>query len=276
MHRWDPLNERQLDVLTRIAAGEDLGAPEHSSLRASANAVRNRGLLAISKRGGVWRAEVTGAGQYYLEHGHHPDHPLHGLADAAEARSDAQLRGHRGGRPDTRSKRPEPSSARPRGERSASPAGPTLIERRQAAAEELVARLVAERRVIVSAPTEAEATYWRQIVDFAKRRSLVPEGHRIEKQKLYNRAGDLQISLRHGLHANSHVVLDGVPRVAVPDQLRAPHPVVAALRDDPGRLVMPKELRRRSLLIFQGLAAEATRRGYVVRPEPVREERRSY
>jgi len=85
VHRWDPLNERQLDVLTRIAAGDDLGAPEYSSPRASANAVRNRGLLAISKRGGVWRAEVTVAGQYYLEHGHHPDHPLHGVADAAEA-----------------------------------------------------------------------------------------------------------------------------------------------------------------------------------------------
>jgi hypothetical protein len=43
--------------------------------------------------------------------------------------------------------------------------------------------------VIVSALTEADASYWRQVVDFAKRRSLVPEGHRIEKQQPYNRAG---------------------------------------------------------------------------------------
>jgi hypothetical protein len=96
VHRWDPLNERQPDVLTGIAAGEDLGAPEYSSLQASANAVRNRGVLAISKRGGVWGAAVTVAGQYYLEHGHHPDHPLHGPADTAEGRSDGQLRGRRG------------------------------------------------------------------------------------------------------------------------------------------------------------------------------------
>lgn len=43
------------------------------------------------------------------------------------------------------------------------------------------------------------------------------------------------------------------------------HPVVAALKDDERRLVMPSALRRRSLLLLQGLAAEAVRRGYEVR-----------
>ncbi|MFF3830954.1 hypothetical protein ACFYXX_09330 [Streptomyces sp. NPDC002458] len=39
---------------------------------------------------------------------------------------------------------------------------------------------------------------------------------------------------------------------------------MAALKDDESRLVMPSALRRRSLLLLQGLAAEAVRRGYEV------------
>ncbi|MFJ6128975.1 hypothetical protein ACIQKE_28260 [Streptomyces griseoviridis] len=39
---------------------------------------------------------------------------------------------------------------------------------------------------------------------------------------------------------------------------------MTALKDDERRLVMPSALRRRSLLLLQGLAAEAVRRGYEV------------
>ncbi|MEV0038529.1 hypothetical protein [Streptomyces sp. NPDC050804] len=41
--------------------------------------------------------------------------------------------------------------------------------------------------------------------------------------------------------------------------------MVTALKDDERRLVMPSALRRRSLLLLQGLVAEAVRRGYEVR-----------
>ncbi|MCZ4103461.1 MULTISPECIES: hypothetical protein [unclassified Streptomyces] len=41
--------------------------------------------------------------------------------------------------------------------------------------------------------------------------------------------------------------------------------MVTALKDDERRFVMPSALRRRSLLLLQGLAAEAVRRGYEVR-----------
>ncbi|MFD0653003.1 hypothetical protein ACFQ2Y_35175 [Streptomyces malaysiensis subsp. malaysiensis] len=40
---------------------------------------------------------------------------------------------------------------------------------------------------------------------------------------------------------------------------------MTALKGDKSRLVMPSALRRRSLLLLQGLAAEAVRRGYEVR-----------
>src|SRR5262249_3048231 len=48
---------------------------EHGHLRHTANALRDRGLITISKRGGVWRAEMTKDGRFYLDHGHHPDDP---------------------------------------------------------------------------------------------------------------------------------------------------------------------------------------------------------
>jgi hypothetical protein len=41
--------------------------------------------------------------------------------------------------------------------------------------------------------------------------------------------------------------------------------MVTALKNDESRLVMPSALRRRSLLLLQGLAAEAVRRGHEVR-----------
>jgi hypothetical protein len=55
----------------------------------------------------------------------------------------------------------------------------------------------------------------------------------------------------------------------MPSELRSVHPVVAALQNDRGRLVMPGSLRQRCLLYLHGLTREAVRRGYVVREQPV-------
>ncbi|WP_240969211.1 hypothetical protein [Streptomyces sp. HNM0575] len=141
----------------------------------------------------------------------------------------------------------------------------------------MVEQLTARRQVTISAPTEEEITEWRRIVDFAKRHGLVPEGRRIEKQRLFNRTRDLQISLLDGPHPNTNKESpDEAPAVPVPSQLRSPHPVVAALRDDQDRLVMPAAMRRRALLLLQGLAAEAVRRGHRVQEHPVAGRHRSH
>lgn len=267
MRRWDTLNERQLRLLKLVEAGEDLSEPEHRSLRHSAIAVRDRGLITISRRGGARRAEITEAGRFYLENGHHPDRPDH-VEEKAESVPARRRQGSR--------KLPTPQSAPSAKAAPASGAARVrtaphrtvaTAERRRAQAVALVEKLVEQDGdMVILDPSEEDVARWRMIVDFAKRHNLLPENHRIEK----NRFGrQFRIRLIHGTHANSKSPVDDLPRVQVPQVLRALHPVVVELRDDRGRLVMPKATRRRSLLILQGLAAEAARRGHQVRAEPV-------
>lgn len=259
MRRWDLLNERQLAVLKAIDASTDLSGPEQGSQRRSAASLRDRGLITISKRGGGWRAEMTESGRFYLDHGHHPDDPR-GM------RSEIQK--------DTES--PARDLSNPR-KRSAPHATVITAQQRRAEADKLVERLVADNLVVIKAPTDDELARWRKVVDFAKRHNLVPEGHRIEKTRQWNRDRDLHIRLVKGVHANTvHQAPADLTLVAVPDTLRSPHPVISELRDDAGRLVMPKELRRRCLLILQGLAAEAVNRGHKISTKPVASQRHHY
>ncbi|WP_116201984.1 hypothetical protein [Amycolatopsis circi] len=274
MKRWEPLNERQLDLLKRVDAAEDLSGPAHNRLRHSANAVRDRGLITISKRGGRWQAEMTEAGRFYLDHGYHPDDPRH-----ADKRSQTQTTASdaaptpRGTAPRTPTVRDPDrvSSETPR--RSAPQATIEAAEQRRAEAIDLVERLGTDKLVVVKAPSDDEIVRWRKVVDFAKRHDLVPEGHRIEKIRQWNRDRDLHIRLIKGSHANTRHDKTDLPSVPVPETLRSPHPVVARLRDDKARLVMPTDLRRRCLLILQGLAGEAARRGHKITDQPVSQHR---
>lgn len=160
------------------------------------------------------------------------------------------------------------------GTRSASYADRPAALARRAKAKELIKRLVTDRRVTFTKPDDATVTEWRRMIDHANRHSLVPEGKRVESPRMWNR--DLQISLVEGPHPNSlRQRPDEAPHVHVASQLRSQHPVMAALRDDEGRLVMPTLLRRRSLLLLQGIAAEAVRRGHKVKEHGVPSRRRS-
>lgn len=75
MLRWDPLNERQMDVLRRIGDGQNLSPPEDVGFRTSARALQSRGLVQVSRRDGGWQAVLTDAGEFYLQRGRHPEHP---------------------------------------------------------------------------------------------------------------------------------------------------------------------------------------------------------
>ncbi len=52
---------------------------------------------------------------------------------------------------------------------------------RQAKAQELIERLVAEGHVRIADPDDDEVAEWRRVVNYAKRHGLEPTGKRIEK-----------------------------------------------------------------------------------------------
>ncbi|WP_116051239.1 hypothetical protein [Amycolatopsis palatopharyngis] len=193
MRRWDPLNDRQFAVLRRLAAAEDLSSPADASARVSANALRSRGLIELGRCDGRWEATLTEAGEFYLEKGHHPEHPAHKESDDVSHAASDRTR-HRGngrrqvGQTNGDTNRPPHATA-------------WISEQRRNAALELVERLAVEKSVRVEQPDEATATRWRQVVDFAKQHGLAPDGYRLEKRRQYN--GDLYVTLVAGPHANT-------------------------------------------------------------------------
>lgn len=72
--RSDP-NERQRALLERLAAGEEHPAAWAPGDWRSAYALRDRGLLRISRGGGEALVEVTEDGRYFLRHGDRREEP---------------------------------------------------------------------------------------------------------------------------------------------------------------------------------------------------------
>lgn len=66
------VNELQLAVLEWVAAGCPAGAWETSSYKITCQALQNRGLVRVSRKGGQWSVALTSAGQHYLAHGTYP------------------------------------------------------------------------------------------------------------------------------------------------------------------------------------------------------------
>lgn len=236
MDRSDPLNPRQMDVLNRIAAGDD--ASLDPGAKRSARALQDRGLLTISRCDGVWRAEVTDAGRFYLDHGHHPDRrqPSH----------DAPAAGSQNSEP--RPRQPPKTTAR------------VAAERRRAA-NELVATLKDKRRIDIVKPDEDAIAHWRKVVDFAKRHGMVPAGHSISKFRMHN--GDLRIELAEGLYPNTK--RQPALHIHVPDVVERLHPLLAHLSDPAAVLGVSKDQVPRALRIVHTVLTESEQRGYSAR-----------
>src|SRR5437763_1147493 len=73
MKRWASLNERQHDLLRRINAGAEPVTSAEPALARTTYALRDRGLIEVLRGSGGWTTQVTDAGRFYLEQGHHPD-----------------------------------------------------------------------------------------------------------------------------------------------------------------------------------------------------------
>lgn len=141
MQRWAPLNERQISVLRRIGSNADAVSAERSELARTVYALRNRGLVTASTRGGVWRVEITDAGSFYLQHGHHPDRPEPGARAVTS---------------------PKRASA-------------------DDSAAELIEALChdADGIIRIEEPDDETRAHYRRAINAAKRRSLIPDGKQL-------------------------------------------------------------------------------------------------
>lgn len=241
MRRWDPLNDRQLQLLRLVAAGDDISKPEHLGLRRSASAVRDRGLITITGRGVAWRAELTDDGRFYLDHGHHPDDPRHPDVPSTSV--------HDAGRAASR----RPSRPQP-GERQVPIARSRSID---------AARLMKEvwgagGTLRIEAPEDAVRAAYRRAIHAAKQHNHVPVGYHLLHTG--RNGGDLIIRLSD----------DGNPdetdwnriRLGIRDCVSSGPALSALIRDNPETLEVSDSARPRALALVEALAAKAARYGF--------------
>ncbi|WP_091063131.1 hypothetical protein [Micromonospora humi] len=239
MQRWDRLNERQVALLRQIADGDDLSTPEGAPHRTSARALQTRRLVDITRKGGLWRATVTEAGRYYLEHGFHPEDPAH-LA------------------------RPTPSRPKSTAEsvppkRSAAASTDGTASAALALAQQLVDQLKRGDGVLrVEEPDEQTRARYRRAIHAAKQQNLVPGGYELRHTgrdrgdivvRLYNKAN----GARSGWDAF---------RIASRHQTTIDEEIIAALQKNPSALTVSTELLPRALELVRLLAAAARSRGH--------------
>jgi hypothetical protein len=228
------INTRQLTVLTWIGEGCPPGVYMGDSHKVSAAALRSRRLVKVSGHGPTWRADLTDAGRYVLEHGLYPEG--HWTAPARkkdESAKPGSARQAPGGRP------------RQRAVRTVTP-----VARMLAAVDASGGRL----------EVKGDSSHWDNLAASASRYGKVP-------------AGKILTVVRGPEWGTSVLVLGDAPDwmhveqgpVAVPAQARQLHPVVAAVRDDDKQLPFARSVRQRALRILEALAREAGNRGHQVR-----------
>ncbi|MHC0429519.1 PE-PGRS family protein [Streptomyces sp. O3] len=171
MHPWSPLNDRQLALLTRIGDGTDPVTSDSPELALTARALKERRLITMPKQGGKWRAEITDAGRFYLEHGHHPDRPEPAQRKQRLAGSEQRARAT----PSPQKQAAAPSTAKPAPQRAAKPPQPSPAE--------VGAALIAEVQqagqfLRIPNPSDEERARYRRAFDAA--RQCAPGGYHLK------------------------------------------------------------------------------------------------
>ncbi|TQE38137.1 PE-PGRS family protein [Streptomyces ipomoeae] len=171
MHPWSPLNDRQLALLTRIGDGTDPVTSDSPELALTARALKERRLITMPKQGGKWRADITDAGRFYLEHGHHPDRPEPAQRKQRLAGSEQRARAT----PSPQKQAAAPSTTKPAPQRAAKPPQPSPAE--------VGAALIAEvqqagRFLRIQNPSDEERARYRRAFDAA--RQCAPDGYHLK------------------------------------------------------------------------------------------------
>jgi len=230
--RRTPVNERQAELLVRVAGGDTLSAAEDAMHRTSAYALSNRGLVSITKRGGVFAVHLTDRGRRFLDLGDDP-------GGSATAGSSAVSSGQ------------------------AEPARKTTTRGRARAKSpehDLISRLMSDdyKTVTITSPDEAARAEYRRAIHAVKQHNLLPEGYVLRHTG--RNGGDLVIRL---LDAQKPDETDW-NRVRL--NLRKPAPAVAdfgvLLDENPAAIEVSEAQRPRARAFLLELAETAARKGH--------------
>ncbi|MEE1728521.1 PE-PGRS family protein [Streptomyces sp. BE282] len=165
------MNDRQLALLTRIGGGTDPVTSDSPELAVTARALRDRGLVTMPRKKGRWQAEITDAGRFYLEHGHHPDRPELAPRKARAAASEAEVSTASGPSQGA----DLPTETKPAPKRAVKPPRPSPA----AVGQALIAQVQEAGRFLrIPNPSEAERARYRRAFDAA--RQCAPEGYHLK------------------------------------------------------------------------------------------------
>ncbi|MER6461717.1 hypothetical protein ABT278_14735 [Streptomyces sp. NPDC001228] len=229
------VNERQLSVLKWVEDGCPAGVWETSSYKTTCQAVQNRGLVLVSRKGGQWNVDLTSAGRHYLAHGTYPPP---------------------GSRPrKTQAAAPQPPSPRAQ-EAPASARKPSPPPQRRATfTEQLLQELAEAGGQIVKPGSGPDSEKWPSRIAAARRSGRIPE-----TKELYGgwcRDG-YEIKLVD-IPAWRLAVLEPVP---VPARLTRPHTVVRAMQNEQQPLGLTRPVQGRALRLIQALITAAEAEGH--------------
>lgn len=229
------VNERQLAVLEWVGAGCPAGLWESSSYKTTCQALQNRGLVTVSRKGGQWSVALTSAGRHYLAHGTYPP---------------------RGSRPrKTRVAAPQPPSTQVQEAPAAGRRPSPPPQHRVTFTEQLLQELAEAGGRIVKSGSGPELEKWPSRVAAARRSGRIPE-----TKELYGgwcRDG-YEIKLVD-IPAWRLVALEPVP---APSRLTRPHSVVRAMQNEPQPLGLTKPVQGRALRLIHALITATENAGH--------------
>ncbi|CAL9413145.1 hypothetical protein SUDANB54_01692 [Streptomyces sp. enrichment culture] len=229
------VNERQLSVLQWVEDGCPAGVWETSSYKTTCQALQNRGLVTVSRKGGQWSVALTSAGRHYLAHGTYPPRGFRPRKAQAAAP-----------RPQSTRAQETPAAARKPGP----PAQPRVTF-----TEQLLQELADAGGRIVKSGNGPELEKWPSRVAAARRSGRVPE-----TKELYGGwcPGGYEIKLVD-IPSWRLAVLEPVP---VPSRLARPHTVVRAMQAESQPLGLTKPVQGRALRLIHALVTAVEANGH--------------
>jgi hypothetical protein len=235
------VNQRQLAVLRWIIDGCPDGVMTDVTYKTTAVALRNRRLVTISKKQGVWKAEATAAGKHFAEHGSYPENhwpnrtPKPGTSTSTAPRTTL-------GAPPT-------------------PLAPTAARRDRITGKRLVDQMLADLAAAGAeglAIEERDRGRFENLIRSAERYGKIPSGRLLRIERDEARRPVLRFIDQPAWKPERST------NIPVPDRLTRPHPTTKALRDNRQLHHMRADVRSRALRLLDALAKEAERRGHRV------------